>query len=129
MAFLDLEDLTGRIDGVLFPNQYEQFKDQIQVGKPIKVTGTVETIEGEENYTYKIIIQKVDELIIRRVSNPIYNLEIPLEKMESLEKLKNYKGEDYKYRLFLVTKGGEKFKTKTLLSLSKDKDFLKKVLL
>ncbi|PIQ77753.1 hypothetical protein COV82_03115, partial [Candidatus Peregrinibacteria bacterium CG11_big_fil_rev_8_21_14_0_20_46_8] len=42
MMYMTLEDLTGRIEGVLFPRVYQQFGGQIQEGGVLSMEGKVE---------------------------------------------------------------------------------------
>ncbi len=47
MAFLDLEDLTGVVEVVVFPNVYERCAQLIEEDRVLSVTGTVNFKEGE----------------------------------------------------------------------------------
>lgn len=47
MAFVDLEDLMGTVEVVVFPNIYEKYHDLIEEDKVIAITGTVNFKEGE----------------------------------------------------------------------------------
>ena len=47
MAFLNLEDLTGRIEIVIFPNTYEKVKHLLITNALIEISGKVEVEESE----------------------------------------------------------------------------------
>lgn len=47
MAFLNLEDLTGRIEVVIFPNTYEKVKHLLKTNALIELSGKVEVEESE----------------------------------------------------------------------------------
>ena len=47
MAFLNLEDLTGRIEIVIFPNTYEKVKHLLITNALIEISGKVEVEENE----------------------------------------------------------------------------------
>lgn len=49
MAFLTLEDLTGRIEVIVFPNSYERYKHLLIGNALIEVSGKVEVEENENN--------------------------------------------------------------------------------
>lgn len=83
MAFLNLEDLTGRLEVVIFPNTYEKVKHLLNKNALIEVSGKVEVEESESheedaeetiNRTAKILAMgiknleetyKIKELILR----------------------------------------------------------------
>jgi len=47
MAFLNLEDLTGRLEVVIFPNTYEKVKHLLITNALIEISGKVEVEENE----------------------------------------------------------------------------------
>lgn len=47
MAFVELEDLYGTVEIIVFPNVYERFRDLISVDKVIAISGTVNFKEDE----------------------------------------------------------------------------------
>lgn len=47
MAFVELEDLYGTVEIIVFPNIYERFRDLISVDKVIAISGTVNFKEDE----------------------------------------------------------------------------------
>ena len=63
MAFVTLEDLSGSIEVICFPEVYSRCKDILESDKPIFVDGTLKK-EGEEqeNVSYKLIAEKVQFL-------------------------------------------------------------------
>jgi DNA polymerase-3 subunit alpha len=50
MSFLQLEDLTGRIEIVVFPKTHEKFKSYIKNNGLIEIAGKVEIEESEAEY-------------------------------------------------------------------------------
>ena len=50
MAFATLEDLTGKVDMVIFPNTYAEVKFDLSQGQAYMVKGTVEDREGDISY-------------------------------------------------------------------------------
>jgi DNA polymerase III alpha subunit len=48
MMFLTLEDLSGMLNEVLFPDAYRRAKDGIHGSAPLLVTGVVEMDSGRE---------------------------------------------------------------------------------
>ena len=70
MAFFDLEDLTGRVEVVVFSKMYNKYREYLKNKKPIKVLGRLENqtrdIAGEERHTYKIILSKIEPLKIEK---------------------------------------------------------------
>jgi DNA polymerase III alpha subunit len=130
MAFVDFEDLTGRIEGVVFPRQFEQYKDQLIIGKALKIVGTVDTVEGEESYTYKLIVDRVEELYEHKVKHPIESIYFPIEKSgEILNKIMKYQGGEYKYRIYLNNSNNTlQFLIPNIVYLSKNKEFIEGVI-
>ncbi|WP_408007178.1 DNA polymerase III subunit alpha [Pseudalkalibacillus sp. A8] len=57
MAFVQLSDETGEIEGIVFPKTYQKTPDLYQEGKLLLVEGNIETSEG-----LKIIIDKAADL-------------------------------------------------------------------
>ena len=71
MGFFKLEDLTGRIDVVLFPRTYDQYKNILaNKNLPVQIAGKIEQQtryidngeEGEEVNVTKIILTKIKPL-------------------------------------------------------------------
>ena len=58
MAFATLEDLDGKIDLVLFPNTWENVRDQVQVDQVMLVAGTVNFRDEQEDQP-SLIVDKV----------------------------------------------------------------------
>ncbi len=102
MAFLNLEDKTGAIEAVIFPQTFERYKDLIDVAIPLKFFGKLEVIETEEmEKVYKLLISTVSGLKEVRKAPPKkvfvlpYSIEIPSEKLiETADILDTYSGSD-----------------------------------
>ncbi|MDX1535944.1 MAG: DNA polymerase III subunit alpha [Candidatus Spechtbacterales bacterium] len=58
MMFVGFEDLTGKVEGVVFPNLFEKKQDILEEGKIVKVEGKVSTRDNE----IKIICERIKEL-------------------------------------------------------------------
>ncbi len=56
MSFLTLEDKTGSMEGVAFPNVYERYSSLLGIGKMIYICGKISTKEDEEP---KILIEDI----------------------------------------------------------------------
>ncbi|MEJ0021941.1 MAG: DNA polymerase III subunit alpha [Candidatus Doudnabacteria bacterium] len=50
MAFIDLEDTTGTIEVIVFPNLFSQFKDLIVAEKIVLMTGKMSDKDGEPKF-------------------------------------------------------------------------------
>ena len=99
MAFVKVEDATGEIEVIVFPNQFIKFADILSVGKVISVNGTA-TIKDEE--PCKVIMDSGEILIDNdsyteeKKSQKLY-LKVETVKSEMVKNiidlLKEYKGE------------------------------------
>ena len=58
MAFLTLEDLVGTVEIVVFPRQFDRYREQIAEGKKIFVTGDADV---EENAAGKVMASEIKE--------------------------------------------------------------------
>ena len=47
MAFLQIEDMTGQVDGVVFPKTYEEIKDLLEENAPLILNGKVDKRDEE----------------------------------------------------------------------------------
>ncbi len=50
MAFVDLEDTTGTIEVIVFPNLYNKYKDLVVEGKILLITGKLSDKDGEPKF-------------------------------------------------------------------------------
>ena len=57
MAIVEMEDLTGKIDGVVFPRTYEQVSEHIVPDKPLMLWGKVDNGRDEQ---LQLIIEDVE---------------------------------------------------------------------
>lgn len=55
MAFLELYDDTASIDGVLFPNTYQQIKDKLTVGNGYLGLGKIEERDGKRQVIFESV--------------------------------------------------------------------------
>jgi DNA polymerase-3 subunit alpha len=70
MAFVELEDVQGSIEVIVFPRVYEETRDTWQEDKVMMVRGKVDTKGGNGP---KIICEKVDDAITRVAPQPENN--------------------------------------------------------
>ncbi len=56
MAFLTLEDLVGTVEVIVFPNKYEQYRDDMTIDNKVFVAGHV---SGEEDKDGKLILDRL----------------------------------------------------------------------
>jgi len=69
MAFVTLEDLTGSIEGVVFPRLYDKYAEQLGAIGPFKVNAKVEVTETDEDRVTKLIVQGVHDLNLQVLRN------------------------------------------------------------
>ena len=63
MAFLILEDLSGSIEVICFPDVYSRYKDVIDSDKPICVEGVLKREgDNQEDISYRLIAEKIEFL-------------------------------------------------------------------
>ena len=59
MAFVDMEDLLGAVEVVVFPNVYERYADAVAEDKIVSISGTINFKEGE---VPKLLAEKIVDL-------------------------------------------------------------------
>lgn len=59
MAFVDMEDLLGSVEVVVFPNVYEKYADLVAEDKIVSISGTINFKEGE---VPKLLAEKIVDL-------------------------------------------------------------------
>jgi DNA polymerase III alpha subunit len=59
MAFVEIDDLEGRLELIVFPRQWDSYKNLLQEGSIIKVVGKVDAERGDP----KIIAEKITSTI------------------------------------------------------------------
>lgn len=59
MAFVDMEDLMGTVEVVVFPNVYERYAELVAEDKIVSITGTINFKEGE---VPKLLAEKIVDL-------------------------------------------------------------------
>ena len=107
MMFATLEDNLGEIEIVIFPNQYEQFKDLLFEGNKIFIKGQLQSSEKGVNVIANEILSfdQVEGIIWVRV--PTYNPNIPSQITDNVDAGNNTVRiyvEDSKKRIDLDTK-------------------------
>lgn len=110
MGYVQLEDQTGRIEVVIFPKTFEKYINLFQVGKIVKITGTLEVVQNEEDFTYKIISNKFDELKPIKLSQEIIQVKFSKENATAvIGLLEKYKGKETKIKLIFEGEDGASY--------------------
>lgn len=111
MAFVTMEDLTGSIAGVCFPKTYAQYGHLLDETRPLKVYGTVEVTETDEDRITKIIIYKIEQLNTEAQSKP-EKIDLNIDLMRAgdlLKALDRYSGSLHEVRITLESRDGTRF--------------------
>jgi DNA polymerase III subunit alpha len=58
MAFLNLQDETGEIEGIVFPNAFRKFQEKLSIDGKIFIVGKIE----ERNHKFQLLINEVISL-------------------------------------------------------------------
>ena len=92
MAFVQLEDLSGSLEVVVFPNKFEAFERLIEEGSKVCVIGKV---DGDDEVATKILADNISEL--KMASSKKAYIKIPTGKENKIsmvkELLKLYSGD------------------------------------
>lgn len=78
MSFIKIEDETGNLDLVVFPNVYERCKIYLTEGKPILATGTID----DKNEDLTMLVDEIDSNLTDNI------LTIVIPKYTNVDKLK-----------------------------------------
>ncbi len=124
MAFLNVEDLFGSVEVVVFPNVYERAADLTQEGSIIAITGT---INFKEERTPSLLADKIvdcrnmelpmDEVALRVMEEDIM---VAMEKVRPV--LEKYKG---KHTVKVYLKNGKGLKVPKELWVNLGEEFIK----
>lgn len=99
MAFLQLEDLTGRIEVIVFPSTYQRSKNLININNLIEISGKIEIEEMESSEDDENTLPTKTAKILAQVIKPLEEManikEIRLrlnckEKLEEIAKTLKY---------------------------------------
>ncbi|MEG1441056.1 MAG: DNA polymerase III subunit alpha, partial [Oscillospiraceae bacterium] len=86
MMYVELEDLTGSIEVLVFPSQVRKFGDLLRVEKVVSVMGTLDISEDKPT---KLIAEDMKELIARKkLNNARLYLRINSFETEKIDKVK-----------------------------------------
>lgn len=131
MAFLKLEDLTGTIDGTIFPGNYAKNLDTIIKNIPLLFTAKVdyidsETEEGEIILIPSLVIHSIDFVASVNPKNTEVLFEVPLN-FKSISKLEYAKSKtepgEQKLRLQFNTSSQLSLASNTLIGISNERNF------
>jgi DNA polymerase-3 subunit alpha len=73
MAFLQLEDLSNKIESVVFPETYAQLQEQLVANKPLMITGTVSKREDVTSILLKTITEVTEVPKVSKLTIDIIN--------------------------------------------------------
>lgn len=95
MAFLVMEDLTGTIEGAIFPKIYAKFAHLMNEIQPLRVDASVDVVEADDRRAVKLVIWGVSPLILQQTgSTERIEANVPATRaQEFLEILKKYEGD------------------------------------
>ena len=79
MAFLQVEDLTGRVEVVVFSKTYEQYKNFLNQNALIEISGKLELKEEEKETEEGIELVYIPKILMYKIK--------PLEKIGKINKL------------------------------------------
>ena len=71
MAFVTIEDLTGSIETTLFPKTFEQYEHLLDSTRPLRVDGSVDVAEGDEDRVTKVTIRRLSLLDLKEQTKPV----------------------------------------------------------
>ena len=83
MAFVQLEDLSGSIEIVVFPNKFDAFERLVSEGSKVCIIGKV---DGDDEATSKILADNISEL--KMASNKKAYIKIPTGKESKIDMVK-----------------------------------------
>lgn len=89
MFFATLEDETGSVEVIFFPNLAEEFEKRVASGEVLCVTGKVDVMDSGVN---KVIAEEISSPDQLATSLPIIHIKLPLHghTLEIIRSLKNY---------------------------------------
>ncbi|MCW4027474.1 MAG: DNA polymerase III subunit alpha, partial [Candidatus Bathyarchaeota archaeon] len=114
MAFVTLEDLTGSIEGVVFPRLYDKYAEQLDSMGPFRVNAKVEVTETDEDRVAKLIVQGIHNLDLKQKFRPEkIEAHVKVTQAADLAKaLEKYPGNLHEVSICLVAEDGTKFRNK-----------------
>jgi DNA polymerase-3 subunit alpha len=130
MAFLVLEDLSGRIEATLFPRMYEKFANLLTPLTPLLIEGQLEVAEsedGEERMT-KLLIEEVAQIRLPSASKrTCFELTVTSQQLGKIQQLVRTDG---KHKMFITVKlnSGSLMRIKTPINTSLEKKELQNFL-
>ena len=87
MAFLTIEDKTGRTDAIVFPRAYEELKDIMQENVPALIVGKLNVRNGEKS----VIIDKMKIIDPSKHNNVFEGVTFKITKEHSKEEISQLK--------------------------------------
>ena len=138
MAFVNLEDLYGTVEVVVFPNVYERFGGVVSEDAIVSITGSLNFKEGEMP---KLLAEKIVDLkSLREIRDEasadtpegIVKIKLPGRAQDSkaiLEKIKNVMtAHGGRYQAIIYLPEGGSFRTEKNLWVNPDSSFREKII-
>lgn len=132
MASLSIEDLTGSIQGVIYPASYNLMKPFLEEVKPVRIEGIVEIIETETSRISKLVVRKLQYLDLggEGIRQEKIDVTIPANKVDELiNLLEKYAGTIHDIRVVLKLSDGTKIRFPNAYKIGNYKTALQKDLL
>ena len=108
MAFITIEDLTGKIEAIVFPKVFEKYQELIHTDEPIMIHGKVNMAE-EPRKLFPEKIQLLKQESEERVTGVRINLELETIHDYTLDKIKqvllSYRGSVPTHLIFETKEG------------------------
>lgn len=130
MAFLNIEDLSGSMEAVLFPRTYDKIKENIIMSKSVLIEGSIDSTQTDEGKISKIIIDTITPINTNKYkSSVLLEANVLISKVpELLDLLNRYAGDTYKVKITLIGQDGTKYRIPVHKTIGNYKDvFMKKV--
>ena len=88
MCFAHLEDLSGKIEMVIFPKVFQEYESLIELGEPLIIRGYTKLEEAPRKF-FPESMEKLNEQIDEKVTAVRFNINMEQAKERDLEKFHN----------------------------------------
>jgi len=109
MSFPTLEDMTGSIDSICFPNVYDKCGHLLDDPRPMEINGRVDVTEADDGRITKIMISRIVPLkaeITRDIPERIETTVKATRVKDFLALIEKYKGTLHEVRVAFQTESG-----------------------
>jgi len=125
MAFLTLEDLTGRIEATVFPGSYEKVKEFLELSNlPLQIDAKTEIIETDEgDNIVKLIINDIEIARSKKEKreDKLFVVETEVENLNKIEDIISDKKTDYRMLLIAKFKSGVELRIPQFINIKSNK--------